>query len=97
MSEKLRKPLHPALVLASAIVLPGSGQVLNREPVRGLFFVFFMLLLGGFTLKTAAPDVSIVGKLAGGIFVYAIAVFDAYKKARIKWEVWSYARKKEEP
>ena len=52
------------------------------------------MLLGGFTLKTASPDVSIVGKLAGGIFVYAISIFDAYKRARIRHEVWRYAANK---
>ncbi len=87
-----KPPIPPSLVLAAAIVLPGSGQVLNRQPVRGLVFVFFILLLGGYTLKTAAPDVSIVGKLAGGIFVYAMAVFDAYKQARIRSEVWRHSR-----
>jgi hypothetical protein len=85
-----KPPLSPYLVLASAIVLPGSGQVLNRQPVRGLVFVFFILLLGGYTLKTAASDVSVVGKLAGGIFVYAMAIFDAYKTARIRFEVWRH-------
>lgn len=85
-----KPPLSPYLVLASAIVLPGSGQVLNRQPVKGLVFVFFILLLGGYTLKTAAPDVSLVGKLAGGIFVYAMAIFDAYKTARIRYEVWRH-------
>jgi hypothetical protein len=55
--------MHPLAILALAIVLPGAGQVFNREPVRGLVFVFFMLLLGGFTLQTASPEVSIVGKL----------------------------------
>lgn len=85
-----KAPANPHLVLAAALVLPGSGQVLNRQPVRGLVFVFFILLLGGYTLKTAAPDVSIVGKLAGGIFVYAMAVFDAYKQARIRSEVWRH-------
>ena len=85
------RPMHPLAVLALAIVLPGSGQVFNREPVRGLIFLFFMLLLGAFTVLTAAPDVSIVGKLAGGLFVYAISVFDAYKKARIRYEVWRHA------
>ncbi len=87
-----RAPANPYLVLASAIVLPGSGQVLNRKPVRGLVFVFFILLLGGYTLKTAGADVSIVGKLAGGIFVYAMAIFDAYKQARVRAEVWRHAR-----
>ncbi len=79
-------PANPYLVLASAILLPGSGQVWNREPVRGLIFLFFMLLLGAFTLKTAAADVSLVGKFAGGIFVWAMSLFDAYKRARIRFE-----------
>ena len=89
-----RSPMNPLLVLALAIVLPGSGQVFNREPWRGLIFLFFMFLLGGFTLLTAKPEVSIVGKLAGGLFVYAISVFDAYKKAKIRYEVWRYAAQK---
>ena len=86
-----RAPLPPLLVLAAALVLPGSGQVINRAPLRGLMFLFFMLLLGGFTLKTAAPDVSIVGKLAGGLFVYAMSVFDAYKMARVRYELWRFS------
>jgi len=91
MTTPASRPLHPLLVLAAAIVLPASGQVINRQPVRGLMFIFFILLLGGFTLVTAKPEVSIVGKLAGGIFVYAIAVYDAYKRARIRYEEWRYA------
>ena len=86
-----KRPMNPLLVLALAILLPGSGQVFNGEPWRGLIFLFFMFLLGGFTLITAAPDVSIVGKLAGGLFVYAISIFDAYKKAKIRYEVWRFA------
>ena len=80
--------LNPHLVLAVALILPGVGQVLNRQPVRGLIFVFFILLLGGFTLKTAAPDVSFVGKMSGGLFVWAMAILDAYKTARIRWAAW---------
>ena len=85
-----RAPLNPYAVLVVAVVLPGCGQVVNRNPVRGLMFVGFMLLLGGFTLKTAAPDVSIVGKLAGGIFVYGLSVLDAYQHARARIEVWRH-------
>ena len=84
------RPVSPYLVLAAAILLPGSGQVLNRVPYRGLTFLFFILLLGAFTLKTAAPEVSIIGKLAGGIFVYAASIFDAYKAARVRFEVWKH-------
>ena len=89
-----KRPMNPLLVLALAIVLPGFGQVINREPYRGLIFLFFMFLLGCFTILTAKPEVSIVGKLAGGLFVYAISVFDAYKKARIRYETWRFAANK---
>ena len=85
------RPINPYLVLAAAILLPGTGQVLNRQPVRGLTFVFFIILLGAFTLKTAAPDVSIIGKLAGGLFVYGLSIIDAYKLARIRFETWKQA------
>jgi len=88
----MKQPPRPALVLIVALCLPGVGQVLNRQPVRGLIFVFFTILLGGFTLKTADPGVSVVGKLAGGLFVWAMAAFDAYKTARIRYEVWAHQR-----
>lgn len=86
----MTQPLNPRLVLLAATILPGSGQVLNRQPIRGLTFVFFILLLGAFTLKTAAPEVSLVGKLAGGLFVWALAMMDAYKTARVRFEVWRH-------
>ena len=85
-------PPRPSLVLLAALCLPGSGQVANRQPLRGLTFLFFILLLGGFTLKTAAPDVSLIGKVAGGIFVWAMSVFDAYKTARLRRAFFDVAR-----
>lgn len=89
----MKRPVHPHIVLAVALALPGMGQVLNRQPVRGLTFVFFAVLLGGFTLKTAAADVSFVGKVSGALFVWAMAVLDAYKTARIKQAVWDHAQR----
>ncbi len=83
------RPANPYVVLASAILLVGSGQVWNRQPLRGLTLIFFMVLLGGFTLVTAKPEVSLVGKLAGGLFVYAMSLYDAYRTARTRFEVWS--------
>lgn len=87
-----KSPPNPYLVLAIGFVLPGVGQVVNRQPLRGLIFLFFMLLLGAFTLKTAAADVSIVGKLAGGLFVWAMSLLDAYKVARIRRTVWQHGQ-----
>lgn len=86
-------PPNPRLVLAVAALLPGMGQVMNRQPLRGLIFVFFILLLGAFTLKTAAPEVSFVGKVSGGLFVWAMAMIDAYKTARIRRAVWEHGAK----
>jgi uncharacterized membrane protein len=89
----MNAPPNPFLVLAVAIVLPGMGQVLNRQPLRGLIFVFFIILLGAFTLKTAAPDVSFIGKISGGVFVWAMAVFDAYKTACIRRALRDHAQR----
>jgi hypothetical protein len=77
-----RRP--PLLVLAAAIVLPGSGQVLNRTPVRGLIFVFYIVLLGAITYHLTTPDHSLIGRYAGGLFVYAISVMDAYRAAAFR-------------
>jgi urea transporter len=86
----MKPPLNPYSVLVVAILLPGMGQVLNRQPVRGLIFVCFAVLLGAFTVKTAAADISFVGKISGGLFVWAMATLDAYKTARIRREVWAH-------
>jgi len=83
---------NPFLVLAVAIFLPGMGQVMNRQPLRGLIFVFFIILLGAFTLKTAAPDVSFIGKISGGLFVWAMAIFDAYRTACIRRALRDHAQ-----
>jgi hypothetical protein len=89
----MKRPPDPRLVLAVAILLPGVGQVLNRQPGRGLIFVCFAILLGAFTLKTAAPEISFVGKMSGGLFVWAMAAIDAYKTARIRLAVWEHGQK----
>lgn len=86
----MKPPPNPHVVLASAIVLPGSGQVWNGQPLRGLIFLFFIGLLGGFTLLTAPPEASFVGRHAGGIFVWAMAIMDAYKQARIRYAIWQH-------
>jgi hypothetical protein len=70
--------VRPWMVLLVAVVLPGCGHVLAGMPRRGLMFAFYTLLLGVITWQLTTPDISLVGRLAGGLFVYAISVFDAY-------------------
>ena len=77
-------PRSPLLVLAAAIVLPGTGQVLNRAPARGLIFVFYIVLLGAITYHLTTPEHSLAGRYAGGLFVYAISIMDAYRTAAFR-------------
>lgn len=85
-THKIKPPLSPMVVLLVAILLPGVGQVLNNTPTRGFFMVSFMILLGLITFNLAAPHISMVGKLSGGIFIYALSVMDAYYWARYRAE-----------
>ncbi|MBN3752114.1 hypothetical protein G3N95_04120 [Paraburkholderia sp. Tr-20389] len=85
---KAARPVHPYIVLAAAVLLPCAGQVLNRMPTRALIMLFFMLSLGFVTMQLAPPGRSFVGSHAGGVFVYAIAVMDAYMLARYRWEMF---------
>ena len=81
-------PVSPYLVLGAAIVLPASGHVILGVPVRGLQFLFFMVILAWVTAKIAPPDASFIGRHAGGFLIYALSVLDAYKLARIRHALW---------
>jgi membrane associated rhomboid family serine protease len=83
-------PANPYLILGAAIVLPASGHVLLRVPMRGLQFLFFMVILGWITTKIAPPDASFIGRHAGGFLIYALSVLDAYKIARVRHAKWLY-------
>jgi len=49
--------------------------------------VFFTLLLGWITYHLTTPENSFLARYAGGLFVYSLSVLDAYKWARVRWEV----------
>ena len=90
-----RAPLHPYLVMLIAIVAPGSGQWAAGAMQRGIMFAWFMLVLGWISWRITGPDISPIGRLAGGILIYAISVMDAYKLARIRWARFQAERKAE--
>jgi hypothetical protein len=90
-NNTLVKPLDAKLVLLVAILLPGMGQVLNNAPKRGFFMACFMIILGLITFNLAQPNISMVGKLAGGIFIYAISILDAYYWAKYRMVIFSKA------
>jgi hypothetical protein len=81
-------PLHPYVVLLFAVLFPGSGQVLNNTPKRGLAMLFYMILLGMVTYHLTTPAQSFLGRYAGGLFIYAISLMDAYRFARYRYELF---------
>ncbi|MCA0277930.1 MAG: hypothetical protein LCH86_18200 [Proteobacteria bacterium] len=80
----MAKPINPYLVLALAIVLPGAGHVAVRDPKRGLAFAFFVLFFAMVTYMTTTPETSFIGRHAGGLFVWALSIPDAYRRARMQ-------------
>jgi hypothetical protein len=70
------------------MLLPGYGHLLNRQPKRSFIFLFFTLTGAWITYNLTTPEHSFLGRFAGGIFVYAIGFFDAYKWARYRYEMF---------
>ncbi|GAA4131960.1 hypothetical protein ACFFTN_21985 [Aminobacter aganoensis] len=79
----MAKPINPYLVLALAVVLPGAGHVAVRDPKRGLAFAFFVVLFAVISYVTTTPETSFIGRHAGGLFVWALSIPDAYRRARL--------------
>lgn len=88
--KPVKPPFHPLLVLLVATLLPGVGQLLNNQPTRGLLFAFTTVALGYVTSKYAPPEASFVGRYAGGVFIHAIALMDAYRWAKVRWEIFHH-------
>jgi hypothetical protein len=84
----VKRPLHPYAVLAIAILLPGAGHVIGGRPRRGLTLQLFMISLSFVTWQLTTPQRSLAGRLAGGLFVYAMSLPEAYRLAKIRWAVY---------
>ena len=74
----MEKPINPYLVLLAAIVLPGMGHVLAGA------LQFFMIALGFVTWHLSTLGTSMPGRLAGGLFVYALSLPEAYRLAKLR-------------
>ena len=82
--QKPSPPLNPYLVLLAAILLPGFGHVLNGQARRGLIMQLFMVALGFITWQLAPPTATFVGKISGGLFVYALSLPEAFRVAKLR-------------
>jgi hypothetical protein len=90
-------PRNPRLVLLAAIVLPGSGHVLQGRAPRGLMFLFFTIILGWASSHVMPETASFFGRHIGGIFIYGMSIIDAYKWSKLKWEVWKREKTQDTP
>ena len=77
------RPLYPYIVLALACLAPGAGHIAIGQTRRGLVFAFFTLFFAVLTYVTSTPEQSFVGRHAGGLFVWALSIPDAYRAARL--------------
>jgi len=82
----MKKPISPHLVLALAILLPGAGHVAINQVARSVTYIFFIALLGALSYATTTPEYSFLGRHAGGLFVWALSIPDAYRSAKLR--VW---------
>jgi hypothetical protein len=71
-------------VLFLAVILPGAGHVAIGEQRRGLAFALFVVLFSILTYMTTTPDRSFIGRHAGGFFIWALSIPDAYRRARMR-------------
>jgi hypothetical protein len=74
---------NPYWILLLAILLPGMGHVAMGAVRRGLMLQMFMVLGGVITWHLSGPQTSLAGRLAGGLFIYALSLPEAYRLARL--------------
>ena len=84
----LRRPRPVWFVTLMAFVLPGSGQVLNGAPARGVIMQFGMIFMAYITFQITTPDISLIGRAAGGLLVYVFSVVDANGIAKRRVSAW---------
>jgi hypothetical protein len=86
---QLKQPRPVWFVTLMAFVLPGSGQWLNGAPARGVIMQFGMVFGGYITYQITTPDISPVGRLAGGLLVWVFSIVDAHGIATRRVKAWA--------
>ena len=82
MISPVKKKIPAWLVVVAAIIVPGSGHVIIGRATRGLLMLFWMFVLGFITFQLTNENISIIGRLSGGIAVWALSILEAYRLAR---------------
>jgi hypothetical protein len=84
----LKKPRAVWFVTLMAFILPGSGQVFNGAPARGVIFQFGIVLGAFITYQLTTPEISPLGRMAGGLLVYVFSIVDANGIAKLRVKAW---------
>jgi len=84
----LTKPHSVRFVTVMAFVLPGSGQVFNGAPYRGVIMQAGMVFGAFITYMLTTPEISPLGRMAGGLLVYVFSVVDANGIAKLRVKSW---------
>jgi hypothetical protein len=84
----LKKPRSVRFVTTMAFVLPGSGQVFNGAPARGVIMQFGMVFGAFISYQLTTPDTSPLGRMAFGLLVYVFSIVDANGIARRRVKAW---------
>jgi hypothetical protein len=77
--DALLKNIPKWSILPLSILLPGLGHVILGKEIRGLLFVFWIIILGYITYQISTPGISIFGRLSGGIAVWVLSVLEVRK------------------
>jgi hypothetical protein len=70
------------LPVISAAIIPGSGHVILGRPMRGLVFLFWMVIAGYITYHLTMETTSLIGRLSGGLAVWVISILEVSKISR---------------
>ena len=75
---------HPDGVRAA-----GQRTGVQRSAIRGVIMQFGMLVGGWITYQLTTPDISPIGRLAGGLAVYVFSIVDANGIANRRVKAWA--------
>ena len=86
---ELKQPRPVWFVTLMAFVLPGSGQVFNGAPARGVIMQFGIVFAAFISYQLTTPEISPIGRMAGGLAVWVFSIVDANGIAKRRVSAWA--------
>lgn len=70
--------------IIAAMLIPGSGYLIQGRPMRGLVMIFWMCIFGFITFQLTTPEISTIGRYSGGIAIWVISILEVYHITRAR-------------